>query len=139
MSGEELRPYITSNCNSLAEVARKLEISPQNLDGILKTKDIKTGFIQRLARAFGVPVSYFFDEPAQSYKVQHVGPGALLKEAVAWGNVNASTIADSDRVKELEAEVRIHDAHIAYLKEIIAEKDARIADLKERIKDLKIR
>ena len=79
-------------------------------------------------------------------KVQILGAGAQLNGAGASGNVNASTIADSDRVAELEAEVKIRDARIADLKEIIsekdariAEKDARIADLKERIEDLKMR
>ena len=135
MSGEELKPYISAISNSFADVARKLDISPQNLDGILKTKDIKTGFIQRLAAAYCVPVSYFFDETPGG-KIQHVGEGAQLNEAGASGNINApglaslsSSLSSSGDVARLEMELKQAEARIA-------EKDARIADLKEMISQL---
>lgn len=62
MSGAELKDILTSIDESLANVARRLDVTPQNLDSTLKTKDVKTGLIERLAKLYNKPVSFFFDE-----------------------------------------------------------------------------
>lgn len=123
---------------SIRELADMVGVSENQIHLMCRTNSTKIVTLEKIARVLGVPASYFFDEPTENYEVQHVVPAAQLNRAYTSGNGNASTIADSDRVKELEAEVRIRDARIADLKEIISEKDARIADLKERIEDLKL-
>ena len=69
-------------------------------------------------------------------KVQHIGAGCQLNEAGASGNINApglaslsSSLSSSGDVARLEMELKQAEARIA-------EKDARIADLKEMISQL---
>lgn len=66
MTGSELKDILTSLDESLANVARRLDVTPQNLDSTLKTKDVKTGLIERLAKLYNKPVSFFFDEQNSS-------------------------------------------------------------------------
>ncbi|MBD5414886.1 MAG: hypothetical protein HDR46_01235 [Bacteroides sp.] len=66
MTGSELKDILTSLDESLANVARRLDVTPQNLDSTLKTKDVKTGLIERLSKLYNKPVSFFFDEQPPS-------------------------------------------------------------------------
>ena len=62
MSGEELKAKIKAKGFTLREVAERLGESPQNLQGWLKSHDVKSGQIERIAKAMGESVSYFYNE-----------------------------------------------------------------------------
>lgn len=62
MTGEDLKTCLLSLDETLASVARKLDMTPQNLDGILKTKDIKTGLIEKLCKVYNVSSSFFLND-----------------------------------------------------------------------------
>ena len=62
MSGEELKAKIKAKGFSLCEIAQRLGETPQNLQGWLKCKDVKSGQIERIAKAMGESVSYFYNE-----------------------------------------------------------------------------
>lgn len=120
MTGEDLKFSLLSLDETLANVARKLDMTPQNLDGILKTKDIKTGLIERLCKAYHVSSTYFFNENRRDVNVT-----ATDHSQAAGHDLHVSTedAVLAERVKHLEA--------------LIKEKDERISELKERIEDLK--
>lgn len=62
MNGEILKTQLLKLEPTLVEVARKLNMSKQNLDAKLSTADIKTGFIEQLALIYERPISFFFGE-----------------------------------------------------------------------------
>lgn len=116
MSGAELKDILTALDESFASVARKLEMTPQNLDSILKTKDVKTGLIERLSKIYNKPISYFFNEERDS----SVHTEGDYSPASRDGNVSV-VVGDSvlaERVKSLEA--------------LLAEKERLIKVLMER-------
>ena len=121
MDGKTLKPYITALDISLAETARKLGMTPQGLDNMLKTKDVKTGLIEKLSIVYKKPISYFFDE-----------------------TVTAPTIVEAvdHSIAANDSEITIGDYHSlkkenSMLEKLIDEKDERIKELKERIEELK--
>jgi transcriptional regulator with XRE-family HTH domain len=69
MTGNTLKKLILSEGLSVAEVARRLGTSQQNLTCALAKDDIKTGLLERVARAMNRPLSFFYGEafgPVQS-------------------------------------------------------------------------
>lgn len=121
MTGNVLKQRLIRRYKTLAEVARKLGVSPQSLDQTLAAADIKTGFIERLAAAYGVSASIFFEEE----QIKVIQTDGDFSPATDSGNVSivSGDAVLMERVKSLEA--------------LLAEKDARIEDLKERIAELK--
>lgn len=121
MTGNVLKQRLIRRYKTLAEVARKLGVSPQSLDQTLAAADIKTGFIERLAAAYGVSASIFFEEE----QIKVIQTDGDFSPATDSGNVSivSGDAVLMERVKSLEA--------------LLAEKDARIEDLKERIEELK--
>lgn len=121
MNGEILKQRLLKRYKVLANVARKLDVSQQSLNQTLAAADIKTGFIEKLAAAYGVPPSVFFeDEPIKV--IQTEGDYSPASES---GDVSV-IVGDAvlaERVKLLER--------------IIVDKDERIAELKDRIEELK--
>ena len=61
MEGKDLKPLLTALDESLSNVARKLGMTPQGLDNLLRTKDIKTGIIEKLSMIYNKPISYFLE------------------------------------------------------------------------------
>ena len=89
--------------------------------------------IAKIVERVGVdPLWLLTGREAPVGKIQHVGEGAQLNEAGASGNINApglASLSSSGDVARLEMELKQAEARIA-------EKDARIADLKEMISQL---
>jgi transcriptional regulator with XRE-family HTH domain len=129
MTGENLRIYINALDSSYAAVARKLGISAQSLDGYLKTQDVKTGLIEKLAKAYDKPLSYFFDNEEDADVSGH--HNQLNKEG-AHDNINIAggDLVLEEKVKHLEEIIKSQEA-------IISEKDERIKDLKDLIEILR--
>lgn len=123
MTGADLKSYVVHLDATLAAVARKLGMEPQGLDGIFKTKDIKTGFLERLSKAYNIPVSYFYGEGNVNPDIKVVADGS----SAASVNGNATVYADNALATE----------RIRYLEAIIIEKDERIKELKECLEILK--
>ena len=112
MDGKTLKPYITALDVSLAETARKMGMTPQSLDNLLKTKDIKTGIIERLSKIYKKPVGWFFDEETPSTASVNIDHSF----AVGSGNI---TLPDTTRreIDLLEKIIEGKDIEIAYLKD----------------------
>lgn len=121
MDGKTLKPYISALDISFAETARKLGMTPQGLDNMLKTKDVKTGLIEKLSIVYKKPISYFFDEKEMAPTIVEA-----VDHSIAANNSDI-TIGDYHSLKKENS----------MLEKLIDEKDERIKELKERIEELK--
>ena len=62
MRGEEVKKILEDDGHHLTEVAEKLNISPQNFYNWLGVQDIKTGILEKIARAIDKNIYYFIDK-----------------------------------------------------------------------------
>lgn len=62
MTGKELKRMILSEGLTVAEVARRLGTSQQNLTCALNKEDIKTGLLEKVAEVMGRPLAFFYGE-----------------------------------------------------------------------------
>jgi transcriptional regulator with XRE-family HTH domain len=60
MSGEELKKKLDAAGISQAEISRKLGVIPQSVNQSLAAKDVKSGFIESLCRAFELDAGFFY-------------------------------------------------------------------------------
>lgn len=123
MTGADLKSHLLHLDVSFTAVADKLGMKTQRLNGIFNTKDIKTGFLERLSKAYNIPVSYFYGEGNLNPDIKVVADGS----SAASVNGNATVYADNALATE----------RIRYLEAIIIEKDERIKELKEYLEILK--
>lgn len=100
MTGETLKTQLLKIETTLVEVARKLDMSKQNLDAKLSTADIKTGFIEQLAALYDKPISFFYGEKSE----------VEINEVERSFNSNADEI-----IKELTSIIKTQEARIAQL------------------------
>lgn len=83
MTGAALKERLNATQYSLAEIARKMGIKPQDLNALFNVQDTKTGTIEKLSKALDVPIAYFFGD---SYNVS----GNNIVNASGTNTVNAS-------------------------------------------------
>ncbi len=122
MDGDLLKSKIIEAGFELAEVARLLSISPQNLQGKLNSKDVKVGFIKEVSKVINRSVYWILD----------------LKES-------DTNIIDDRLQSEIKPNFN-YPEQIKYLEAIIEEqrsnlksKDIAINALKETLSLMKIR
>ena len=97
MTGNTLKKLILSEGLSVAEVARRLGTSQQNLTCALAKDDIRTGLLERVAEAMGRPLSFFYG--GAFGPVQSVGDNNTQVTQVAG---NYSGAPDSDVLELLK-------------------------------------
>jgi transcriptional regulator with XRE-family HTH domain len=59
---EKIKAYIESKGINLTHLAKKIEMSKQNLSSVLSNNDIKLSQLQKICNVLGLPITYFFDE-----------------------------------------------------------------------------
>lgn len=62
MKGEEVRDILIQNGYKLSDIAQKMEVTPQSLHKYLLSDDIKTGVLDRIAKAIDKDITFFFIE-----------------------------------------------------------------------------
>ena len=60
MTGAELKERLSTTHISLSEIARRIGVSPQNLNSMFNSEDVKSGVIEKLAKALDVPITFFY-------------------------------------------------------------------------------
>lgn len=75
MSGEEMKSYLKQRGITLATIAEGLGISPQNLNGKLKAKSLKTDFVSQIKAIINNHASPLSEE---------------MEDAVIGSNINGS-------------------------------------------------
>lgn len=136
MDGFSLKNKIIPLDDSLANTARKLEMTPQSLDNMLKTKDIKSGIIERLAKLYNKPISYFFEEPI-NYNidvkaVDHSGASGSGDVLV----VNGDCLQDhSYKIQEYENKISEYEAISKEYKSDIRKLEIKVDMLQKLVED----
>lgn len=93
---------------SLRDIAKKIGISEDGLQKIIRNDSTKTATIEEIASILEVPVGIFFDDnKGLNQPIAHNGSAASI-----YGN---ASVGESDKDKE-----------IAHLREIVAEKERTI-------------
>lgn len=122
MNGEAVKKVLKSKGVKLNSLAVLLEETPQNMSSLLSVADIKTGLLERISAATGIPMSEFFGEKSSISATMHGGNGNRLQAET--GNIMGD--GDSELVATLKGEIEM-------LKGIIAEKNADLKDANEKI------
>lgn len=60
MKGIEIKDFLRRKGWNLAQIAELLEMSQQNFSAALAKDDIKTGLVERIAEATGIPLLEFY-------------------------------------------------------------------------------
>lgn len=122
MNGEAVKKILKSKGMKLNSLAILLEETPQNMSSLLNVADIKTGLLERISAATGIPLSEFFGEKSSISATMHGGNGNKMMTGV--GNMMGD--GSSELVAALKGEIEM-------LKGIIAEKNADLKDANEKI------
>lgn len=61
MTGFEVKEKLVSLGYKLTDIAQNMNVTPQSLHKFLLTEDIKTGVLERIAKAIGKDILYFYD------------------------------------------------------------------------------
>ena len=79
MTGQELKAKLMEVGKTQKDIADLMGVTAQSL--VLSAKDVKSGTIEKIANAAGVPVSYLYKETDDtsngSHSSQAVGDGAM--------------------------------------------------------------
>lgn len=122
MNGEAVKKVLKSKGVKLNSLAVLLEETPQNMSSLLNVADIKTGLLERISAATGIPISEFFGEKSSISATMQGGNGNRMMTGV--GNVMGDV--SSELVAALKGEIEM-------LKTIIDEKNADLKDANEKI------
>lgn len=94
MTGEQLKEHLYKLRISQADISRELGMSSQSMCQALKVADIKTGFLEKICKAFGLHITDFYPEEK---------PVVQEHEENAHDNVvGASTNAPQDIINNLQ-------------------------------------
>lgn len=125
MNGEAVKIILRSKGVKLNSLAVRLEETPQNMSSLLNVADIKTGLLERISAATGIPISEFFGEKASISATMHGGQGNRMMT----GAGNVMTDGGSELVAALKEEIDI-------LKTLIEKKNDDLKDANEKINKL---
>ena len=107
MEGEYLKEILRKRKISISEIARRLNVPPQNLSSALSGKDIKTGVMEDVARALNESPAYFYIGDEANF--------ANVETAI-----NSTVIGKKDTgCSALEKQLDVKDEQIASLHRII--------------------
>ena len=68
MKGDDIRRILTGNGFILKDVAEKMGVTPQNLQSLLNSADIKTGVLEQISKAINKNIYFFFEESKEKIK-----------------------------------------------------------------------
>lgn len=88
MKGEIIKSLLLEKGYNIAQIAEMIGTSQQNLASNLKHTDVRSGLLEKIADAIGVPVSSFYGETAAQ---------------IATGNNNTQVLGDSNTVAPSDA------------------------------------
>lgn len=97
MKGSELKQIFLLNGWSQVEICSKIGESQQNFSSSLRSDNVKSGLIERVAEAMGVPVSFMYGEGPQI-----ANASGKNSTAIAGNNINNST--DSSKLLDILAD-----------------------------------
>lgn len=114
MNGALLKQKLLEIDSSLAEVARKLNVSQQSLNQTLNAADIKTGLLENIAKIYARPISFFFEElNGIDVSVQaSQGSAASFSGAASVGKEDCDTATLKKEIEYLNREIEHYKARL---------------------------
>lgn len=62
MTGEQIKQVLADNKHQMKDIAEKMGTSLSNLSAGLSKSDIKTGLLEKIAEAAGIPIAAFYGD-----------------------------------------------------------------------------
>jgi len=87
MRGEEVKKILEKNGYLLSEVAKKLDISPQNFNNWLGVQDVKTGILEKIAKAINKNMYFFLENES----VKNEEPEGFQKGVIRYYDIDSTT------------------------------------------------
>jgi len=113
MKGIDVRKKLQNNGFSLKLVAEAMGETPQNLNSMLQAQDIKTGVLEKIAKAINKNLYFFFEEKVELMTEEEM---AQHDKEVAEGKRNTTGILDSNKTmttdERIDALIRQNDGLI---------------------------
>lgn len=79
MRGEEVKNILEKNGYHLSEVAKKLDISPQNFNNWLGVQDIKTGILEKIAKVIDKNMYFFLENESVKNEESEGFPEGVIR------------------------------------------------------------
>lgn len=109
MKGVEIKAILKRDGYSQKQIAEMIGESPQNFSAMLVSDDVKSGTIEKIAHAIGVPVAYFYG----------IQPSAV-NTGTNNGNIAGRDINTSEQINSLHGIIGSQQQTIAELSATIA-------------------
>jgi transcriptional regulator with XRE-family HTH domain len=91
MKGTTLKEQLKNTRYSLSEIAGMMGISPQSLNSIFNSEDVKSGVLEKLSSVLDLPITYFYGDTFN-----------ITGSNNATGNTSTNTVnATDDRLLSL--------------------------------------
>lgn len=100
MKGIDVKTELRRRGFTLTQVATLIGESQQNLNAALSKDDIRTGLLERIAEATGLPVSLFYGDT-------NIATASGENASAVAGNNNHVNTKDGDFLKELAAQRKL--------------------------------
>ncbi len=113
MNGLRVKEMIAKKGLSITEVAKKLEMSNQNLFNILSRDDVKTGLLERISEVTGISL-------AELYGIAPAETSSALNTGTNNGNIAGRDITLSSQIAELQSVIAQQQKTISELSAAIA-------------------
>lgn len=123
MKGDRIKNVLRDHKIKITELALLLGESQSNTSALLSGSDIKTGLIERISSATGIPVSEFFGEKS-----------ATLSASMTGGSNNRMISGNGNSMGDSAVELEALRGENELLKKWMAEKDGQIEFLRELLK-----
>jgi transcriptional regulator with XRE-family HTH domain len=130
MTGKKIKEILVENGYKLVDVAKKMGESSQNLNSMLNTQDIKTGVLERIAKAINKNLYFFLCEDTDKINQIFNTKNNLIGD----GNNNVSSIGNNIGNNN-EISLKSNNDEI-YLHRMLEGKDVVIAELRDKIENL---
>ncbi|MDE6236017.1 MAG: helix-turn-helix domain-containing protein [Muribaculaceae bacterium] len=112
---------------SIRDLAERVGLGENRIHVMCRTNSTKIDTLEKIAAALNVSVKVFFDDDVTFQEEYH----AHGEKSISAKHINVVDQRDETSVREDK------DGKIRLLEALIAEKDERITELKERIEELK--
>lgn len=113
MNGLSVKKILQRNGLPVSEVAKKLDMSNQNLFGLLSKEDIKTGLVERISEVTGISL-------AELYGIEVQPTSSAVNTGTNNGNIAGRDITTSAQIADLQKMIAQQQKTISELSATIA-------------------
>lgn len=100
MKGLYVKEILRKNGYTVSAVAEKIGVSNQNLFSQLGKDDVKTGLLEKITEATGLPMAVFYGDTT-------MGSGSGNQSSIVAGNNNHINTQQDEFLRELAAQRRL--------------------------------